>query len=119
MLSEVPSGLLEWRRDESAALVVEDRRRCQPVLAPERNEVAALGGEHVLDPLRLDALGQRDHVAGPGAKDVDRRPVSAARAAAGVLDDTEPRQPTRERARDAVREGPAVCEHDFDWPECQ
>ena len=95
------------RRHELAALIVDDRRRCESLAPTACDEVAAAARKHVPHPLRPAAVGEGDHVPVSRPKDVHRRSIVAAGAPAGVLDDAEAGQQPCERPREAVRD-PAV-----------
>src|SRR5258708_828319 len=58
----------------------------EPYMSPARLQLAAARRHHILDPVRIGPVGQRDDVAAGRGKDVDGGPVYPARFAAAMRD---------------------------------
>ncbi len=88
--AQQPQDRPQRRRDETAALVADDGRRGQVVAPPACDERASAPCEHVPHPFGFLAVGEGDDIGVSATKDVHRRPVPTAGAAAHVLDDPKP-----------------------------
>ena len=77
--------------DLAAGLVAEQPGRRELDLPAAGEKLASTGRQHVLDPVRVRTVGQRNDEAATGTReDIDRSPVCLAGAASAVDYDTQP-----------------------------
>jgi len=81
-----------------------DLRRGKLVFLTDRLEFTPACREHVLHPLRLAAVRERDNESVGHSKHVDGRSVKPARFAADVTEDSEAGEPASKQSGDSVRE---------------
>jgi hypothetical protein len=90
------------KRELFAGGIVDDGRMGQVVMTAAGLELASAGGQDILDPLALAAVGKGDRESVGRAKDVHRSVIKLARFSSHVSDDPEEGKPACELAGDAV-----------------
>lgn len=101
-----PEDGSDGERESPACGIVDDRRRGKFILHTASLQLRVAGGQNILDPLTVSAIGEGDQKSARLRKNIYRRAVESARLSTHMGEDAEAGHSAGEKTGDAVQEEP-------------